>query len=837
MATRFDPAHTDLPIIEAIPQVRQYLTESNTLILSTPPGAGKSTIVPLALLDEPWLHGRKIIMLEPRRLAASSIAHRMASLLGEKAGETVGYRVRFENQTSARTRIEVVTEGILTRMLHQDNALEDVGIVIFDEFHERRLHTDLSMVLCRESQQVLRPDLRLLVMSATLDTRQLAALLGAPTVESQGRMYPVEVIYTDEPDPRQLPEACARIIIRACREKQGDILAFLPGEAEIRACEQLLRANPAGAAIHPLYGQLSLAEQHAAIQPNRNGQRKIVLATSIAETSLTITGIAVVIDCGYTRTLVFDPPSGLSRLKTSRISRDAADQRTGRAGRLGPGTCYRMWSAATEQRMAAYRTPEVLEADLTSLLLDAAQWGIQDIKQLNWLTNPPSTTAAQARDLLHGLGALEEGKITPLGKAIHALPCHPRIAQMLLEGKRLGMASLATDIAALLEERDPLGREAGTDINLRIEALRKHRVFGNQGKRFDNIEKIARSYRKLLHTQAENEAIDPYHAGLLLAHAYPERIAKARGNANGTYQLANGKRAVVPPEDDLAHEPWLVIALLDARDGLGKAFLTSVVNPNDLSPFVQETQRIIWDTQKGGIVATQDRRIGNIVLSSSPLPSLDEDVAIEVICEAIRREGAQLLPFNGAIAQWQNRVLSLRQWRTKEGWPDVTTATLLQHPEQWLIPYLRGIRKAEELKKLDLHNMLHHSLDYNQQRALDHLAPATLDVPSGSTIKLHYSPQGESPVLAVRLQEVFGLIDTPRVNDGQMPIVLHLLSPGFKPVQVTADLRSFWQTAYFEIRKELKRRYPKHAWPEDPLKAQAIRGISKKPWVPKDAAD
>lgn len=834
MTARFNPLTIDLPITESIPQVRQLLSTHNTLILSTPPGAGKSTIVPLALLDEPWLQGRKIVMLEPRRLAASSIAHRMASLLGEKVGETVGYRVRFENQTSSRTRIEVVTEGILTRMLHHDNALEDVGIVIFDEFHERRLHTDLSMVLCRESQSILRPDLRLLIMSATLDTDQLATLLQAPVVESQGRMYPVDIIHAEEPDIRQLPQECARAAIRAFREKQGDILVFLPGEAEIRACEQLLLANPTGAVIHPLYGQLSLAEQHAAIQPNRHGQRKIVLATSIAETSLTIEGIAIVVDCGYTRTMVFDPPSGLSRLKTVRISQDAADQRAGRAGRLGPGICYRLWTTATALRMAAYRTPEILEADLTSLLLDTAQWGIQELRQLNWLTPPPATAVAQAHDLLNKLGALDNRKITPHGKAIHALPCHPRIAHMLLEGKRLGLASLATDIAALLDERDPLGREAGIDITSRIEALRRHRTGNKPGRRLDNIEKIARSYRKLLGAKEDNAIITSFPIGLLLAYAYPERIAKARNDGKGTYQLANGKRAVVPPDDDLAHEPWLAIALLDARDGLGKVFLAAAVNPAELSPFVQASERIAWDSQTGSVVASNDRRIGSITLESSPLSTPDEATVIDVLCGIIRSEGEQLLAFTEAVEQWQSRVLSLRHWQPEAGWPDVSTGNLLRHPEQWLAPYLQGVRKAEELKKLDLHAILHHSLGYQQQQVLDRLAPTNLDVPSGSSVKLRYSPLGESPVLAVRLQEVFGLLDTPRINNGRTPVVLHLLSPGFKPVQVTADLHSFWQTAYFEVRKELKRRYPKHAWPENPLQAQAVRGVPRKSPTPKD---
>src|SRR5690606_5519849 len=534
-----DFSHIALPIMEIVPQLREQLAVHTTVIVSSPPGAGKSTIVPLALLDEPWLQGRKIIMLEPRRLAASTIAHRMAALLGEKAGDTVGYRVRF------------------------------------DEFHERRLHTDLSMALCRESQQVLRPDLRMLIMSATLDSGALADLLDAPVMESQGRMYPINIIHTEDARPEELAGQCARTIIRAWREQQGDILAFLPGEAEIRACAERLLAHPIGAPVPPLSGQRPLAAQHAAIQPDRHGQRKIVLATSIAETSLTIEGISVVVDCGYTRTMVYDPPSGLSRLRTERISRDAADQRAGRAGRLGPGTCYRMWSRATEQRMADFRTPEILQADLTQLVLDMAKWGVQDAAQLDWLTLPPTGSTARAGDLLHALGALQEGKITPHGHDIHALPCHPRLAHMLLASKTINQPGLATDLAALLEERDPLGREVGVDVNLRIEALRRHRAYGKQGKRFDNLEKIARSYRKLLGTDAANGIADTHATGLLLSYAYPERIAKALNDGRCTFQLANGKRATVAPGDDLAHAAWLAVASLDAREGLGKIFLAS----------------------------------------------------------------------------------------------------------------------------------------------------------------------------------------------------------------------------------------------------------------------
>lgn len=827
MAIRFDLLDISLPIKEIIPKVRQELITHNTLILSTPPGAGKSTVIPLALLEEPWLQRKKIVMLEPRRLAASSIAHRMASLLGERAGETVGYRVRFENQTSSRTRIEVVTEGILTRMLHQDNALEDVGLIIFDEFHERRLHTDLAMVLCRESQQVLRPDLRLLIMSATLDTNELSTLLQAPVVESKGRMYPVTIIHADDADPLTLPQQCAKITLRALHENKGDVLVFLPGEAEIRKCGELLTLQAPDMIIHALYGQLSLSEQHAAITPNQNGRRKVVLATAIAETSLTIEGISIVVDCGYTRTATFDHPTGMSRLKTVRISLDAANQRAGRAGRLGPGTCYRMWSMATQQRMTPYRTPEIMEADLTPLLLDLAYWGIQDVYNLEWLTPPPKPAIVQASNTLHELNVLERSKITLHGKQIHTLPCHPRIAHMLLVGKDEGIASLATDIASLLEERDPLGRDTGVDCCLRITALRRHRTWSKQGKRFDNIEKIARSYRKLLSIHENNEFFDPCHVGLLIAHAFPERIGKSRNDDKITYQLANGKRAIVPSIDNLAQETWIAIALLDARDGTGKVFMAAPVNPDDLMRFAKKNIRIIWDTKQGGIIATTDWRINNITLSTSPLLAPDEETISQVICDAIRQEGKQLFHFTETILQWQNRILSLRHWQPNADWPDVSTTNLLQRPEQWLLPYLSGIRKVEELKKLDLLNILQHSLNYEQQQELARLAPTHLTVPSGSTINLQYSSTGESPVLAVRLQEVFSLLDTPRVNNGHIPIVLHLLSPGFKPVQVTADLHSFWQTTYFEVRKELKRRYPKHAWPEDPLRAAAVKGVRR----------
>lgn len=823
----FDPLHIDLPVTDIIPSVRKHLATSNTLIVNAPPGAGKSTLLPLAIFDAPWLEGKKILMLEPRRLAAKTIALRMSSLLGETVGQTVGYRIRFESAVSDKTRIEVLTEGILTRMIHSDNALEGIGMVIFDEFHERGIHADVSMALCREAQQVLRPDLRIMVMSATLDMPQLTQLLNAPVAESMGRQYPVEIIYSGEQDELMLPEMTARTVVKAVRAHEGDTLVFLPGQGEIKQCETLLRKALRDFAIHPLYGQLPSNKQYSAIMPNRNGKRKIVLATSIAETSLTIEGVKIVVDTGFGRASRFDPKSGLSRLETVQISKDSADQRAGRAGRLSPGVCYRMWSKATQERLAEHRTPEILEADLAALVLDMAAWGVIDISQLIWLTPPPKGALAQATETLHQLNALENGRITAHGKKIHALPCHPRIAHMLLMAEESGLLALATDIAALLEERDPLPREAGIDLNLRVEALRRYRKEQGQGNRMGRIERIAGSYRNLFAVPENDGLVDPYETGVLLAHAYPERIAYARPGNNAQFQLANGKYAAAGHRDELAHEPWLAIAHVDAREGMGKIFMASPLNPRDLAPLVKEQEVITWDTRKGGLIATKELRIGSIVLQSKPLPSPDERHLLDAISNAIKQEGEMLLSFDEEVKQWQYRVLSLRKWRPQEGWPDVSTHTLLMTNKEWLGPYLNQVKRPEDLKKINLKEILHHHLDWEKQSALEQLAPNKITVPSGSQIKLEYKENGAPPILAVRLQEVFGLADTPSINEGKTPVVLHLLSPGFKPVQITTDLRSFWADAYFEVKKELKRRYPKHAWPDDPWKEKAVRGVRK----------
>ncbi|HYG53440.1 MAG TPA: ATP-dependent helicase HrpB, partial [Flavobacteriales bacterium] len=666
MVLSFDPYTTNLPVTEIVGEVKKHLALINTLIVNAPPGAGKSTLLPLVLLDEPWLGNKKIIMLEPRRLAAKTIALRMSSMLGTGIGQTIGYRVRFENCVTATTKLEVVTEGILTRMLHHDNALENVGLVIFDEFHERSLHADVAMALCREAQQVLRPDLRIMVMSATLNMPQLTNLLGAPAVTGQGKLFPVEIKYTGDTDPMLLPELAARTVYKAVHENEGDTLVFLPGEAEIRKCEEILSARLQEFRIHPLYGQLPPNEQFAAIMPNKYGQRKIVLATSIAETSLTIEGVKIVVDTGYARTSKFDPKSGLSKLETVRISKDSADQRAGRAGRLSEGVCYRMWTKATHERLNEHRIPEIMEADLAALVLDMAQWGVHDIQQLTWLTPPPKAALQQATETLHQLNALDNNKITAHGKQVHALACHPRLAHMLLMSQNDNSVQLATDIAAVLEERDPLPKDSGIDLNLRVEALRRARATGNMGNRFARIEKVAASYRKMLNSEVSNDAVDHFETGLLLAFAYPERIASARPGNNAQFQLANGKIATAGHKDDLAHEPWLAVAHMDMRDGLGKIFMAAPLNPKDLLPLVKEQEVIAWDTRKGGIIASKDLRIGSIVLKSTPLSAPNKQQIVRAISHAIRTEGENLLNFDETMAQLQNRILSLRKWNGSE---------------------------------------------------------------------------------------------------------------------------------------------------------------------------
>lgn len=768
-------------------------------------------------------------MLEPRRLAARMIAARMAGLLEEKVGATVGYRIRLETRISEATKIEVVTEGILTRMLQGDNALSDVGLVIFDEFHERSIHADTALAFCRETQQILRPDLRIMIMSATIDVSAFSDLLKAKTIVATGKQFPVHINYTGESDVYHLPELAARIVVQALRENKGDILVFLPGEGEIKKCEELLRRHIHDVAIHPLYGRLSHAKQNAAVFPDKKGKRKVVLATSLAETSLTIEGIKVVIDSGFGRSSKFDPRSGLTRLETNLISKDSADQRAGRAGRLSAGVCYRMWTQSSHHNRPAHRNPEIREADLAALALELKIWGVSNPDELTWITPPPTGTLAGAFKLLEELGATANGIITAHGKKMHQIPAHPRIAHLLLMARGEGLLPLATDLAALLEERDPLpAKETGIDINLRIDALRRFRKENVGGRQFSRIEKVAESYRKQFHVEIDNSFVNPYETGLLLVFAYPERIASARPGNNAQFQLSNGRLAMAHHSDDLAWEPWLAVAHLDAREEVGKIFLASALNPKDLAPLVKQQEVITWDTKSGGLKATTEYRIGNIVLQQKPLQNPDSTLVNEAVIAAVKTEGEQLLSFNEDVQQFQNRVSSLAIWNPDDNWPDFSTSTLLENPEKWLQPYLQDIKKNDDLERLNLKEILFYYMKPGQQKLLEKLAPERITVPSGSAIRLKYSADGVAPILAVRLQEVFGLTESPKVNRGNVAVLMHLLSPGFKLVQITSDLESFWHDAYFDVKKEMKRRYPKHYWPENPREAEAVKGVKRK---------
>jgi ATP-dependent helicase HrpB len=817
------------PVLEVVPQLLQTLATNNIAILQAPPGAGKSTIVPLELLKATWLSDKKAVMLEPRRLAAKSVAQRMASLLAEDVGDRVGYRVRFDTKVSAVTKLEVVTEGILTRMMQRDNSLEDIGLVIFDEFHERSLQADLALALCLQVQSVLRPDLRILIMSATLDADALTKVLGkVPVITSDGRLYPIEVHYLNAKEDEPLVQRTIAAVRRALRDEQGDVLVFLPGAGEILRTAEGLAQLDINAQVHTLYADLSYKQQEEALLPNPAGMRKVVLATSIAETSLTIEGVKVVIDSGYARVPSFDTRSGLTRLETVRVTTDAADQRKGRAGRLGPGVCYRLWTANLS--LVPQRKPEILEADLAPMVLELMQWGIKDLNDLVWITKPPSGAWSQAIELLEQLHAIQGNAITEQGKAMLKLPTHPRIAHMLATTAPQ-QQSIACDLAAIIEERDPLPKEAGTDVALRLEALQKFR----NGERYFadrsilvRIEKVANQWRNILKTKVNNYVIDDFTVGQLLATVYPERIAQQLEKNGERYKLANGRIVKLPPHDSLAREPWLCIAQLDAGHKEGKVFLAAALHEQNVNTLAQTKELVEWDDTREMIAAYKVSSIGSLVVGKRPLQKPNAERMIEILCDKLREKGLKFINWDEQHIQWQARLSSLKQWRTNDDWPDVSEEYLLQTANEWLAPYLTGIYKRSELLKLDLLTILQSSLPWELAAKVNTFAPQKIQVPSGSMIALQYFADARPPVMEVRLQEMFGLLETPTVNEGKTKIMLHLLSPGYKPVQVTQDLKSFWQHAYHEVRKELRMRYPRHHWPEDPWTAEAVRGAKRR---------
>ena len=857
-----------LPASLIADDVNSALQTHHSLVITAPPGAGKSTLLPLTILSSLG-EDEKILMLEPRRLAARQIAERMAQILGETVGETVGYRVRFESKVSKRTRIEVLTEGILTRMLVDDATLDGVSIVIFDEFHERSINSDLALALTRQAQEIIRPDLKIVIMSATIDACGICAALKAPLIESEGRMFPVELHYADEDtDPRDIAAVAASTTIEAYKKHEGDILVFLPGQAEIERCFELLNKSLTTnlntspyqhLTIHSLYGNLSPENQRRAIAPSAPGESKIVIATPIAETSITIEGVRVVIDSGLCRQVVFDARTGLSHLQTVRISMDMATQRMGRAGRVAEGVCYRLWTKASEHLMAEQRKPEIEEADLAPMVLDTAAFGESDAEALPWLTMPPRAGVFKAKELLMSLGAIDEnGNITPIGKRMAALPCHPRIARMILattslttsphQGVHLSQVhqqhlttstsqhlttSLACDIAALLEEKDPLSETGGTDLTLRLSALRAARRKGQMG-RWQRIAKIAAEYRRMAHTDEENRDPAPMEVGLLVAHAYPERIARST-NSIGGYRLASGANVQLDATDQQSAHSWIAIASLHSAPGAtGRVFLAAPLDPEDLNAeFVKEVDNISWDTKQGCVVMQREQRIGKLMLSEKPIHDADKEQVKSIVCEAMKKDGLTMMAWSEkAVEQVQRRVAQVTAWHPELALPDVSTEHLLSTAADWLPFYLeeggRVKSSVQELRKLNLAEIIWNLLPYEAQQNVDRLAPTHIEVPTGSRIRIDYRTGAEAPVLSVRLQECFGMERTPCVDDGKRPVLMELLSPGFKPVQLTQDLASFWQGTYFEVRKELRRRYPKHYWPENPLEAEAVRGVKRK---------
>ncbi|MDP9084687.1 MAG: ATP-dependent helicase HrpB [Pseudomonadota bacterium] len=838
------PPLPELPITEALPALGRALTNRRSVLLEAPPGAGKSTIVPLHLLHSPWLGGQKILMLEPRRIAARAVASRMAHLLGETVGRSVGYRTRLDTRVSRDTRIEVLTEGILTRMLQEDSALAGIGCVIFDEFHERSLNADLGLALCIESQQNLREDLRLLVMSATLDLQPIAKLLDdAPIVASSGRSFDVTTEYVPRRPDLYLEQQIAQMIRAGLREHPGDILCFLPGTAEIRRVQRALEEGGLNRHEHvlALYGELAPAAQDAALAPARAGERKIVLATSIAETSLTIEGIRVVVDAGLRRYSEFDPATGMSHLITAKVSQAAADQRRGRAGRLSTGHCYRLWSEGTQASLAPQTLPEILHADLAPLALELSCWGTVDA-DLMWLDPPPAAPLAQARDLLRQLEAIDtNARVTPHGRALAKRGAHPRLAHMLVKADSVGASRLASDIAAILSERDILRADFGArdvDLRLRVAVLREDVRDLPPGITVDS-RAMSQARRSSDHWQRElhrsrPDSVDPHgFTGILLGWAYPDRIGRARGDG-GRYLLANGRGACFGEPQALAKAEFLVAAELDGAEREARIFLAAPLRLADIEkyffPLIVDQAEILWDDREQAVRSRRVRRLGSLILESTELRNANPQALQDAALTGLRKMGIENLPWTKELRQWQARVMLMRQYAiaAPDPWPDLSDIALAAALEDWAPPWISGFTRREHFSRMDLGNSLRSRLSYAQAMILEREAPTHLTVPSGSAIPIDYM-DGEIPTVSVRLQEMFGLRQTPSVAAGRLPLLLKLLSPARRPVQITRDLLSFWNCGYHDVKKDLKGRYPKHYWPEDPYSAEPTRRARPRP--------
>ncbi|ULU26442.1 ATP-dependent helicase HrpB [Dyella terrae] len=820
------------PITPLLPEISASLAAHPRLVLEAPPGAGKTTQVPLALLDQPWLAGGKILMLEPRRIAARAAAQFMAKQLGEEVGKTVGYRIRFESKIGPATRIEVVTEGILTRLIQDDPELTGIGAILFDEFHERHLAGDLGAALALDVQGTLRPELRMVVMSATLDGERIAQWLDAPRISSPGRSFPVRIEYPAARTQETTEHHLARIVRQALEENDGDVLAFLPGRREIARTQAVLASSlDENIDIVALHGELSMAEQQAALSPAEPGTRRVVLATNVAESSVTLPGIRAVVDSGLAREPRFDPNSGFTRLETVTISQASADQRAGRAGRVAEGTAYRLW--AQSKRLDVSRTAEIAQAELSGLALELAAWGVTagSDNDLPWLDAPPSGALAQARELLVQLGALAiDGRITRLGREMLELGAAPRLGAAALRAEP-ELRSLVADLLALMEARSPLrGEQARSDdFRARVSALHVWRDRHTAGARggadggaLAAIEQASKGWRRRLDLRSAASGVPDSHAvGDLLLHAFPDRVARRDDNNPLRYTLANGRGARLHENTALHGEPWLVAldVRFDARDSLilAAAPIDLRVLERDYPSQFRRERALRWNDERNAVEAFDEHRFGGIVLERRSVPVKPED-ALPALLAAVRAKGIDVLPWSENARRLRARMQALRGWMPELGLPDVSDVALLASLEAWLGPYLDGKRRLDALSVEELSQALGSLFDYEQRRQLDAQVPESLTVPSGMSRRLEYA-EGEPPVLAVKLQELFGLADTPRVANGRIPVTLHLLSPAGRPIQVTQDLKGFWERTYPEVKKELKGRYPRHPWPDDPWTA------------------
>ena len=842
---------SDLPIYTCIDELKEKLEVNPIVVLEASPGAGKSTIVPLELIEETWLEGKKILMLQPRRIATRSVAERMASLLNEEVGKKIGYSIRHESKTSSKTKVEVVTEGVLLGMVQQDPSLHEIGLIIFDEFHERNIYSDFSFAVCKYIQAILRTDIKFLVMSATLEGSTRNYLSKFPFVTCEGRQFPITIEYENDDAEEPISRKCARKISQLVNVVQGDILVFLPGEKEIRDTMKLIEPllynydaelgeGKQEFSVHPLYGNLDFNLQQRALNPDCNGKRKIILSTPVAETSVTIEGVTSVIDTGLVKRIRYDANMDVSRLETVFISKDSADQRAGRAGRLGPGTCYRLWTRGKQFQLNASRKPEILESDLSAFVLQLFNIGIYHFNELEWIDSIPDGHFLGAVELLKKLGFVESNSITEEGKKALALPAHPRLAKLFLHAEKLDkqtndfqFRNVAIDLICLLEEKINSG---GSDVQVLIEHVfmcrmeNKRRNFNAvfSVSQFERMEKTAGQWRRRFSIPSKTYEVRERDIALLLSQAYPDRIAKKVEKDSIWYKLENGRIACLQTKEALLSHDWLICPAIDFGSKSGIIRLAAGVQIHDLVHLENKKSRVFYSDEKNSLIAQIDYCIGSITYKSIPSNTVTDEDRIKIFSELVTKNGLYLFNLQEKERNWLAKLAYLRKLGTDDEWPDLSETNLINHLNSWLYPYLPGKNSLRDLKEIPLLEAWKLMLGYERAELADKLLPDYIRVPSGSNLKITYFSDGRDPQIEVRIQEIFGLKDCPRINNGRTQILIHLLSPGYKPVQVTKDLPSFWNTLYPELRKELNRKYPKHFWPENPYEAQAVRGVKKK---------